>query len=177
VTGSRAARRQPLRQVFGHPARERPSIVPIRRGRFVPRSRNERTVTQVTITSTRLAAFAAVAALIIAGCGSSGNSSSNTSSTQASAAPAATTGAMSGGGQMGAAAPIPADLKCPDAIVWVNTNSKAYHLHGDEYYGRTKHGEYMCRSMADEKGYHLAGMGHGHSSQMMNGGTPAPAST
>jgi hypothetical protein len=44
-----------------------------------------------------------------------------------------------------------------DTVVWENTNSKAYHLPGDKYYGNTKHGAYACRSAADSAGYHLAG--------------------
>src|SRR5450631_4759019 len=44
-----------------------------------------------------------------------------------------------------------------DAVVWENTNTKAYHLPGDKYYGNTKHGAYACRSAADSGGYHLAG--------------------
>ena len=44
-----------------------------------------------------------------------------------------------------------------DAVVWENTNTKAYLLPGDKYYGNTKHGAYACRSAADSGGYHLAG--------------------
>src|SRR5450759_2303656 len=41
-----------------------------------------------------------------------------------------------------------------DAVVWENTNTKAYLLPGDKYYGNTKHGAYACRSAADSGGYH-----------------------
>jgi hypothetical protein len=44
-----------------------------------------------------------------------------------------------------------------DVVVWENTSSKAYHLPGDKYYGKTKHGAYACRSAADTAGFHLAG--------------------
>ncbi len=81
-----------------------------------------------------------------------------------------TSGSSTMTGKTTAAAPIPPDLKCSDTIVWVNLSSKAYHLPDDKYYGRSKHGVYMCRSTADSKGYHLAGTGHAHST-----GTESPA--
>jgi hypothetical protein len=47
---------------------------------------------------------------------------------------------------------------CPgDAIVWVNlSGSKAYHPSGDRYYGKTKHGAFMCQKEADQSGFHAA---------------------
>lgn len=63
------------------------------------------------------------------------------------------------------AAPIPKGLNCKGDVVWVNTTKKTYHVSGDPYFGRTKHGEYMCRAAADAAGYHVAGTRHGkHSS-------------
>jgi hypothetical protein len=71
-----------------------------------------------------------------------------------------------------AAAPAPAGLAtnqfsseqaakthCPgDAIVWANLgSSKAYHASGDRYYGKTRHGAYMCQKEADQAGFHAAG--------------------
>lgn len=52
-----------------------------------------------------------------------------------------------------------AKAHCPgDAIVWANLGgSKAYHLSGDRYYGKTKHGAFMCQKEADQAGYHAAG--------------------
>jgi hypothetical protein len=48
-----------------------------------------------------------------------------------------------------------AKAHCPtDTIVWVNTSSKAYHLAGTKYYGKTKHGAYMCQKDADFSGFH-----------------------
>lgn len=96
-------------------------------------------------------------------------------------APAATTaagGAMTGGSMaggsmqpMGKAAPIPADLMCKGPIVWVNMSKKTYHMAGDPYYGRTKHGQYMCQAGADAKGYHMAGMPRAHTGSMSGGST------
>jgi hypothetical protein len=39
-----------------------------------------------------------------------------------------------------------------DPVVWVNTNTKKYHMQGDSYYGKTKHGKYACKSAADAAG-------------------------
>lgn len=45
-----------------------------------------------------------------------------------------------------------------DAVVWVNTGgSKAWHVSGDRYYGRTKRGAYMCEQAAQQAGYHPSG--------------------
>lgn len=48
-----------------------------------------------------------------------------------------------------------AKAHCPtDTVVWSNTTSKAYHLAGTKYYGKTKHGAYMCQKDADSSGFH-----------------------
>lgn len=45
-----------------------------------------------------------------------------------------------------------------DAVVWANASgSKAWHVSGDKYYGRTKRGAYMCRQAAQQAGYHPSG--------------------
>ena len=45
-----------------------------------------------------------------------------------------------------------------DTVVWVNLGgSKAYHVSGDKYYGKTKQGAYMCQKEADQSGYHAVG--------------------
>jgi hypothetical protein len=46
-----------------------------------------------------------------------------------------------------------AQAHCPnDTVVWLNTNSGIYHEKGMRWYGRTKHGAYVCRSEADAAG-------------------------
>ena len=60
-------------------------------------------------------------------------------------------------GKMGATAPVPADLKCTDAVVWVNTKTKVYHMSTDPMYGKTKKGAYMCEGAAKAAGNHMAG--------------------
>lgn len=52
-----------------------------------------------------------------------------------------------------------AKAHCPgDTIVWANLGgSKAYHLSGNKYFGKTKHGAFMCQKEADRSGFHLAG--------------------
>ena len=52
-----------------------------------------------------------------------------------------------------------AKAHCPgDTIVWANTGgSKAYHMAGTKYYGKTKKGAYMCQKEADQGGFHAGG--------------------
>ena len=46
-----------------------------------------------------------------------------------------------------------AQKHCPrDEVVWLNTNSGIYHEKGMRWYGRTKHGAYVCRKEADAAG-------------------------
>jgi hypothetical protein len=50
-----------------------------------------------------------------------------------------------------AAGKTSASVKCKsgDPVVWVNTESKVYHMAGTRYYGKTKHGQYACKSAAE----------------------------
>jgi hypothetical protein len=41
-------------------------------------------------------------------------------------------------------------------MVWVNTDSGAYHKEGSRYYGKTKNGKYMTEADAVKAGYHAA---------------------
>ena len=46
-----------------------------------------------------------------------------------------------------------AQAHCPkDEVVWLNTASGIYHEKGMRWYGRTKHGAYVCRKEADAAG-------------------------
>lgn len=46
-----------------------------------------------------------------------------------------------------------AQAHCPrDVVVWLNTLSGIYHLKGQRWYGRTKHGAYVCEKEADRAG-------------------------
>jgi hypothetical protein len=46
-----------------------------------------------------------------------------------------------------------AQRHCPrDIVVWLNTNTGIYHEQGMRWYGRTKHGAYVCRQEADAVG-------------------------
>jgi hypothetical protein len=62
-----------------------------------------------------------------------------------------------------------ADAKAK-GLVWVNTNSdtKAYHLSDDKYYGKTKAGKFMTAADAEKAGYHA-------SKQAKKKATPAPS--
>jgi hypothetical protein len=66
----------------------------------------------------------------------------------------------------GTLATMPPGLNCGAVKpVWVNMKSHVYHEPNDRYYGRTKHGEYMCPSQAKAHGYHKAGT---HGKQSLN---------
>jgi hypothetical protein len=46
-----------------------------------------------------------------------------------------------------------AQAHCPrDVVVWLNIPSGIYHEKGMRWYGRTKHGAYVCRKEADVAG-------------------------
>ncbi len=46
-----------------------------------------------------------------------------------------------------------AQAHCPhDTVVWLNTASGIYHLKGERWYGKTKHGAYVCKKDADAAG-------------------------
>lgn len=47
-----------------------------------------------------------------------------------------------------------------DTVVWLNTTTGIYHLKGERWYGRTKHGAYVCKKEADAAGYRETENGH-----------------
>jgi hypothetical protein len=38
-------------------------------------------------------------------------------------------------------------------MVWVNTDTKVYHVEGDRWYGATKHGKWMWEDQAVREGF------------------------
>lgn len=59
---------------------------------------------------------------------------------------------------------------CPaDAVVWINKETKVYHLTGTRYFGKTKAGAYMCQKEADAAKFHV--------SRSRNETTPAATAT
>lgn len=49
-----------------------------------------------------------------------------------------------------------------DTVVWANATSKALHMSGTKYYGKTKHGFYTCEKQALAGGYHVGGKHGAH---------------
>lgn len=91
------------------------------------------------------------------------SASTTPAATSTSASSAAASGSTaqakpSGRGQF--ATETAARRSCPsDTVVWGNSGSKALHMSGDRYYGKTKHGAFMCERQAMQAGYHVAGQG------------------
>ena len=77
-------------------------------------------------------------------------------------------------GSMSSSKSMPSDAQIADAkskgMVWVNMNSKVYHK-DDQFYGKTKNGQFMTEADAQKAGAHMAKaspMGAKKSSSMSN---------
>jgi hypothetical protein len=102
-----------------------------------------------------------IVAVLVLSLSACGGHKSATTTTQNNAgvtpAPVASMGAMQSQREMaGEGSPAPApSMDCGGTQpVWVNERSHVFHLAGDPYYGRTKHGKYMCERDAARAGYH-----------------------
>jgi hypothetical protein len=104
--------------------------------------------------------FLAAAVFSLVACGGGRKASTTNGPAASPAASPATSSygnAKSGNaGALGTAEPVPA-LDCGGTQpVWVNERSHVFHPAGDPYYGRTKHGKYMCERDAAKAGYRPA---------------------
>ena len=132
-----------------------------------------------------LAVVAVVAAL--AACSHSNQNTGNgITSTNAPASAGNTAeppaGGMNANGEAmapGTLATVPPNLNCGTAApVWTNPRTHTYHTPTDPYYGRTRHGQYMCVADALKAGYRLAKPGHHrHHGGAMTDGQPSPMSS
>ncbi len=54
--------------------------------------------------------------------------------------------------------PSDAAAHCPgDVVVWSTlSKAKSFHLAASRYYGKTKHGAYVCEKAAEAAGFHAA---------------------
>ena len=95
----------------------------------------------------------AAAVVSLTACGGGGKK--NAAAPSASPAAQATYGqSKTAAAPAGTAEPVPTDMNCGGTQpVWVNERSRVFHLAGDPYYGRTKHGKYMCERDAAKAGY------------------------
>jgi plastocyanin len=72
-------------------------------------------------------------------------------------------------GAAGAMSPAGVTCAAGDPVVWVNTETKVYHMAGTTYYGKTKHGKYACASDATKMGAHAAKRESGTSGSLGGG--------
>lgn len=51
-----------------------------------------------------------------------------------------------------------AKSQCPGGqVAWANTRTHVLHEPGTQYFGKTKHGAYVCKNVALKSGYHEPG--------------------
>ncbi|MDQ6768316.1 MAG: hypothetical protein M3Z41_10955 [Candidatus Eremiobacteraeota bacterium] len=122
------------------------------------------------------ASFALIVAAAITSCGGNQSAPQNNATVAPPASPMTETQKEIAALPLTHAASVPRELHCKGDVVWVNTAKKTYHESGDPYFGRTKHGEYMCKAAANAAGYHLAGSHHKKKSGSMEG-MPAPTNS
>lgn len=100
------------------------------------------------------------AAALLAGCGQKATSRTHSAISPAPVAtpqPSLSPAAASAASATGSAAPVPSSLNCaPSQPVWINERTHVYHVAGDPYYGRTKHGRYLCETDARKEGFRAA---------------------
>ncbi len=98
-----------------------------------------------------------VVALLLLGLGAPALAATTTTpaaSTPVASKPPAHVGKIPAGEQFKTAAAAAAH--CPgDVVVWSTlSKSGSYHLSGSRYYGKTKHGAYVCEKDAKAAGFH-----------------------
>ncbi len=103
-----------------------------------------------------------------ASAGASSGGMSSGSAADASKAPMSSTNTMGAGTKSGSHSRLPsgeafktmaaATAHCPsDTVVWSTlSKSKSYHLSSSKYFGKTKHGAYVCEKDATAAGFHQA---------------------
>ena len=126
--------------------------------------------TTTTTAGTKMApnaSNAGAAAKASMGTGATGTTSSQTTGSTSTG----TAGGMSKGssGDVGQyASQSEATSACSgDTVVWANSTSKALHMSGDRYFGKSKHGFFTCEKQALAGGYHVAGHRGSHKHSKM----------
>lgn len=100
----------------------------------------------------RVLLLAAVVLSLVA-CGGGHKAATTTAASPAASPATSMRSHAKGAGVTGSAEPVPS-MNCGGTEpVWVNERKRVFHLAGDPYYGRTKHGKYMCERDAVKAGY------------------------